>query len=96
MEVEQQGAVQRQEISDGNGHFSYEPRCDIHLKEPGRLSLNRMVGTLVGRNALYAFKKGDKVAINCIFCKHREKRKWLNKIIICDIKLINDVNKFCL
>jgi len=94
MEVEQLGTIIRAEMRDGDNHVSYEPHCSIHLREPGRCSVHRFVGTLIGNDALYPFKKGDWVKINPIFWKYKKNGKWVNQILINNIKLVNDLKDF--
>ena len=94
MEVEQIGTIIRAKMSDGMNHFSFQPQCSIHLREPGRCSVHRFVATLIGDDALYPFKKGDWVEIHPIFWKYKENGKWINQILINNIKLVNNLKEF--
>ena len=94
MKVEKLERVKSVEICIGDNHISYEPQCSIHLREPGRCSVHRFVATLIGDDALYPFKKGDWVEIHPIFWKYKKNGKWVNQILINNIKLVNDLKDF--
>lgn len=93
MEVEELGTINRVEMCIGDNRI-YEPQCSIHLKEPGKCSLHRFVGTLIGDMALFPFKKGDLVKVKPIFWKYKENGKWINQILINNIKLVNNLKEF--
>lgn len=91
MEVEKQGKVKRVNICDG-AHSGYEPQCTMELKDPGRFSLNSLVGTLSGKAALHQFKKGDLVAVKLWIWKYKHHGEFVNHIYIKDIKLVKELD----
>lgn len=91
MEVEKQGKVKRVNICDGT-HSGYEPQCTMELKDPGRFSLNSLVGTLSGKAALHQFKKGDLVAVKLWIWKYKHHGEFVNHIYIKDIKLVKELD----
>ena len=91
MEVEKQGKVKRVHICDGT-HSGYEPQCTMELKDPGRFSLNILVGTLSGKAALHPFKKGDLVAVKLWIWKYKHHGEFVNHIHIKDIKLVKELD----
>jgi hypothetical protein len=91
MEVEKQGMVKRVNICDGT-HSGYEPQCTMELKDPGRFSLNSLVGTLSGKAALHQFKKGDLVAVKLWIWKYKHHGEFVNHIYIKDIKLVKELD----
>ena len=91
MEEERQGMVKRVNICDGT-HSGYEPQCTMELKDPGRFSLNSLVGTLSGKAALHQFKKGDLVAVKLWIWKYKHHGEFVNHIYIKDIKLVKELN----
>ena len=91
MEVEKQGKVKRVNICDGT-HSGYEPQCTMELKDPGRFSLNSLVGTLSGKAALHQFKKGDLVAVKLWIWKYKHHGECVNHIHIKDIKLVKELD----
>ena len=95
MEVEKQGKVKRVNICDGT-HSGYEPQCTMELKDPGRFSLNSLVGTLSGKAALHQFKKGDLVAVKLWIWKYKHHGEFVNHIYIKDIKLVKELDQLFL
>jgi hypothetical protein len=91
MEVEKQGKVKRVNSCDGT-HSGYEPQCTMELKDPGRFSLNSLVGTLSGKAALHQFKKGDLVAVKLWIWKYKHHGEFVNHIYIKDIKLVKELD----
>ena len=92
MEVEHQTKVERVDISEDNVHYGFEPQCRLELKEPGRLPMDRLVGTLSGKTALHQFKKGDLVAVKLRLWGYKKKGEFINRISIDDIKLVKELD----
>lgn len=92
MEVENQSKVENVEVSEDNVHLGYEPQSELELKEAGRFSIERLVGTLSGKAALHQFKKGDLVAVNISHWGYKKDGEYVNHIRIQDIKLIKELD----
>ena len=91
-EVEYQSNVERVHINDDKIDYGYDPQCNLELKEPGRFSLNSLVGRLHGKMALHQFKKGDLVAVSLIYTKVKSHHEYITRITIEDIKIVKNVN----
>lgn len=93
-EIESQSSVERVKVNDGVNEYGYEPRCLLELKDPGRFSMNKIVGTLYGKPALYQFNKGDLVAVSLSFSKKEINNEYVTHVTIEDIKIVHDLNIF--
>ena len=92
MEVENRSNFENVDICEDNTHIGYEPRVDLVLKEPGKPSIERLVGTLSGKAAVYPFKKGDLVAVSINFRGYKYAGEFVNHIRINDIKLVKELD----
>ena len=92
MEVAHQSEVKRVDICDETDHIGYEPQAELELKEPGRFSGERLVGTLCGKAALHQFKKGDLVAVKLSHSGYKKDGEYVNHIYIEDIKLVKNLD----
>ena len=96
MEVENKSKVKNSEVREDNVLLGYEPVSDLELKEPGRFSIERLIGTLSGKAALHPFKKGDIVAVNLNHWGYKKDGKFVNHIYINDIKLVKELDNLIL
>ena len=92
MEVVDQSIVKNVECCEDDCLLGYEPQSDLELKEPGRFSIERLIGTLSGKAALHQFKKGDIVAVNLSHWGYKEDGEFVNHISINDIKLVKELD----
>lgn len=92
MEVVHQSKVVNVEVSEDNFHMGFEPQSELELKEPGKFSSERLVGTLSGKAALHQFKKGDVVAVSLNYRGYKKVGDFVNHIFISDIKLVSDLD----
>lgn len=92
LEVVKKSKIVSVKVCEDDNRISYEPQAELELKEPGRFSVTRLVGTLSGKATLYPFKEGDLVAVNLKFWGHRKDGEFINRIYIDDIKLVKELN----
>ena len=92
MEVAHQSIVKNVDVCEDDIHMGYEPQSELELKEPGKFSIEKLVGTLCGKAALHQFKKGDLVAVSLRYWGYYKNGELVNHIIIEDVKLVKDLD----
>lgn len=92
MKVARQSEVKVEDVCDETGHIGYEPQSELELKEPGRFSLERLIGILEGKAALHKFKEGDLVAVKLKHWGYIFNDEIINRIYIDDIKLVRELD----
>ena len=92
MEVAHQSKVKNINVCEDDIHMGYEPQSKLELKEPGKFSIEKLVGTLCGKAALHQFKRGDIVAVSLGHRGYNKNGELINHIIIEDIKLVKELD----
>lgn len=92
MKVAHQSKVTNVDVCENDIHMGYEPQSELELIEPGKFSIEKLVGTLCGKAALHQFKKGDLVAVSIRHRGYNKNGELINRIIIEDIKFVKDLD----
>lgn len=94
LELENQSGLEFKEFCDAVGVCSVEPLKVLFLKEPNGFGFaeEELEVIVMGKKALYNFKKGDLLAVSLKFSRINEDGHSVNKCFLDDVKLVHNLN----